>query len=201
MNDARPEEWIDRCNGRLLSVVTYLESWTPPSEPPPAPLEPELRLERWTTPDVDEYLRLFRRIGEPWLWYARLIGGREAVYRRLRAPDYEIWQLRDASGGVGLCEFDRSAPAEVRVVYCGVVPECIGSGFGGFLFRSALHEAWTDDVRRVWLHTCTEDHPNALALYQHLGFEVYAREAEWLPDPRVRGLLPRDAGPHVPLAE
>lgn len=198
---ARPEEWIDRRHGRLLSVVSHLESWTPPSGPPPTPPQPDARVERWLTPDIDEYLRLFRRIGDPWLWYARLVGGHEGVERRIRADSYEIWRLRVGGVDQGLCEFDRACPGEVEIIYCGLVPECIGRGLGGFLLRSVLHEAWTEDVRRVWLHTCTEDHPDALDFYRHLGFRVFTKEAEWVPDPRLCGLLPRDAGAHVPLAE
>ncbi len=201
MIGARLEESIDRRNGRLLSVVTYLESWTPPSGPPPAPPRPDARVERRPRPDLDEYLRLFRRIGDPWLWYARLVGGREGVARRIRAAGYELWWLRVGDTDQGLCELDRSCPGEVAIVYCGLAPECIGRGLGGFLLRSILHEAWTEDVQRVWLHTCTEDHPGAADFYRHLGFRDFAKEAEWVPDPRLRGLLPRDAGAHVPLAE
>jgi hypothetical protein len=66
---------------------------------------------------------------------------------------------------------------------------------------AVAREAWRGPVERVWLHTCSEDHPDAIDVYRRIGFRVYHREAEWVRDPRLTGLLPGDAGPHVPLAE
>ena len=198
---ARPEEWIDRHAGQYRSVVTYLEMHEPPPGLPPAAPRADLRFERWVEPDVDEYVRLFHRIGDRWLWYGRLEAGREAIGRLLRSDHHEVWRLRGDDDVHGLCELDCSKAGEVKVDYCGLVPEAIGQGFGGFLLRSGLYQAWREGVRRVWLHTATEDHPGALAFYQHLGFRIFGEESEWVSDPRLRGLLPRDAGPHVPIAE
>jgi hypothetical protein len=48
--------------------------------------------------------------------------------------------------------------------------------------------------------TCNLDHPKALAHYQRAGFSPYAQRVIHRPDPRLTGLLPRDAAPHIPLA-
>ena len=50
------------------------------------------------------------------------------------------------------------------------------------------------------LNTCTLDHPAALAFYQKRGFAITHSEVDIVDDPRLVGLLPRDAAPHVPLA-
>jgi len=192
---------IDRENGRFRSVVTHLEMRARPSGLPPDPPRPDARLRRWREPDLDTYLALFHRVGDRWLWYGRLDAGREEIAALLQSPDHEVYRLWAGDEVAGLCELSRAVPGEVEVAYCGLVPEWIGGGLGGFLLRSALHEAWRKDVQRVWLHTCTEDHPGALEFYRHIGFRPFAQEVEWVHDPRLRGLLPRDAGPHVPLAE
>jgi hypothetical protein len=51
----------------------------------------------------------------------------------------------------------------------------------------------------MWVHTCTLDGPNALAFYQRSGFTAYQRQLETFPDPRLNGLIPRDAAPHIPI--
>ena len=61
--------------------------------------------------------------------------------------------------------------------------------------------AWTTQVDRVWVHTCTLDHPAALNFYRKQGFEAVSRAIETFPDPRITGHLPRDAAPHIPLID
>ena len=59
--------------------------------------------------------------------------------------------------------------------------------------------AWRDGVSRVHVHTCSLDHPAALAAYTRAGFTPYKRAIERFPDPRLAGILPRDCAPQVPL--
>lgn len=201
MTAANAEREIDREGGRYRSVVTYLEMRGRPAAPPPAPPRDDVRLERWRAPGLEDYLELFHRIGDRWLWHGRLTLDPEDIRRLVRAPGYELWRLWTGADVAGLCELDRSRPGEVKVVYFGLVPERIGTGLGGYFLRSMLAEAWRGAVDRVWLHTCSEDHPDAPTIYQRVGFRPYHQEVEWVPDPRLRGLVPRNAGPHVPLAE
>lgn len=200
MSSAGFEREIDYTRGCFSSQVTWLEMREPPPGPAPEPPRADVAVRPWHKPDVDEYLALFRRVGDPWLWYARLELEREAIARLLNASDYAVWRLWSGDEVAGFCELNRSQPGETKIEYFGLVPEFIGQGLGGFFLRAMVHEAWRGDVRRVWLHTCTEDHPDALSLYQRAGFEPFHQELEWVPDPRLQGLLPRDAGPHVPLA-
>jgi GNAT superfamily N-acetyltransferase len=195
------EREMDRATGRFRSVVTYLEMRFPGTLPAPVAPRPGVTAERWLKPDVDEYLELFHRVGDQWLWYGRLNAERDEIARLIRAEDYEIWRLKVDGEVAGLGEFDRSKPGEVKIEYFGLVPERIGGGLGGFLLRTLLHEATGPGVDRIWLHTCTEDHPRAVEVYRHFGFQPCGEEVEWVHDPRLRGLVPRDAGPHVTIPE
>lgn len=201
MRDVPEENAIDRANGRFRSVVTWLEMRVPPASARPEPPRPGVTTVRWDRPPLDEYLDLFHRVGDPWLWHGRLALSRARIERLLGSPDYEVWRLWTGDTVAGLGEFDRSLAGEVKIEYFGLVPEWIGTGLGGYFLRTLVHEAWRDDVERVWLHTCTEDHPSAVDVYQRVGFEPYDSRVEWVRDPRLCGLLPRHAGPHVPLAE
>jgi hypothetical protein len=53
----------------------------------------------------------------------------------------------------------------------------------------------------MWVHTCTLDHPGALGFYRRNGFAPFARAIETFADPRLLGILPRDAAPHAPLID
>ena len=78
-----------------------------------------------------------------------------------------------------MCIRDRSHPGDgsVEIVYFGLAPAFIGKGFGGYLLSCALKAAWAiPGAKRVWLHTCTLDHPNAIKNYEARGLTMYKRE-------------------------
>jgi hypothetical protein len=65
----------------------------------------------------------------------------------------------------------------VEIAYFGIVAAEFGRGFGKHLLSCAVRDAWVLAPRRVWLHTCTLDHPNALPNYIARGFTPYRTEA------------------------
>jgi ribosomal protein S18 acetylase RimI-like enzyme len=79
------------------------------------------------------------------------------------------------------------------------VPEAIGSGLGRFLIGAAIERAFSRPIQRLWLHTCTLDHPGALAFYMRAGFVPYRRAIEVADDPRLYGALPLTAAPQIPI--
>ena len=180
--------------GHVGAVVTYLEMAEPPA-PAPLPDSP-LRLERWIDPDPARYRRLFERVGAPWLWYSRLAMDDET----LTAAIAEVHGVIDPSGDeVGLLELDFRTEGECLIRFLGLVPELAGRGHGGWLMAQTLALAWRPGVERVQVNTCTLDHPAALKAYLRAGFTAYNRAFESFPDPRLAGLLPADAAPHIPL--
>jgi GNAT superfamily N-acetyltransferase len=182
--------------GELGAVVTYLEMTERP-KPRPMPDAP-LRLERWAAPDPAKYRLLFERIGGRWLWYSRLTMDDD----RLRREMAEVHAVVDRVGvEVGLLELDFAREGECLIRFLGLVPELAGRGMGKWLFAQTLTLAWRPDVRRVHVNTCSLDHPAALPAYLRAGFRAYRRAFESFPDPRLRGLLPRDAAPQIPLIE
>jgi len=52
----------------------------------------------------------------------------------------------------------------------------IGQGLGKHLLSCAVRDAWALRPTRVWLHTCTLDHPHALSNYEARGFVAYKTE-------------------------
>lgn len=187
-------------NGQIATIVTHLEMWT---RPRPAPLPPApLRLVPWKTPAPDAYRALFRRVGEPWLWFSRLAMGDEDLTALIHDPAVEVYAVTDPRGvEVGLLELDFRFPPDCELAFLGLVPGLTGKGLGKWLMAQAKSLAWRKEVTRFWVHSCTLDSPAALPFYIASGFVPFAREVETFADPRLAGLLSRDAAPHVPLLD
>lgn len=184
--------------GQCAAIVTHLEMLERP-QPTRMP-DSALDLERWPQPDLARYRALFARVGTPWLWFSRAVMPDADVVAIIGDPAVEVFAVTDGQGdAVGILELDFRDLPNCEIGYFGLIPELNGSGYGRWLMAQALTQAWRKDVTRVWVHTCTLDHPSALGFYRAQGFVPFKREVETFPDPRLSGHLPRDAAPQVPL--
>lgn len=187
--------------GYVAAVATALEMTARPQEKAAQPSERLRSLRRLTAADRDAYLELFRRIGTDWLWFSRLVWPVDKLDAYLSNPEIEVYALHEGRHAVGLMELDFRIDGECELALFGLAQEAIGHGSGRYLMDQALVRAWSRPVARVWVHTCTFDHPEALAFYVRSGFVPFARAIEVAEDPRLTGVLPREAAPHVPLVE
>ncbi len=99
----------------------------------------------------------------------------------------------------GLLELDFRHPGVCELSFFGVTPGLVGIGAGRWLMNRALELVWSRPIRRFWVHTCTHDHPAALAFYMRSGFRPFRRHIHIEDDPRLAGVLPRTAAPQIPL--
>ncbi|QNA84789.1 GNAT family N-acetyltransferase [Sphingomonas sp. So64.6b] len=185
-------------DAEVATIVTTLEMrQRPPARPLP---DSRLRLTIWDRPTPAKYRALFRRVGAPWLWFSRLVMDDRALIRIIHDPDVAIFAVVDSAGiEVGMLELDFREPRTCELSYFGLIPELAGQGHGRWLMAQALNRAWIKGIDRVWVHTCTLDHPAALGFYRKSGFAAISRTIETFPDPRLTGDLPRDAAPQIPL--
>lgn len=182
--------------GHVATIVTHLEMLEAPAL---AAAHSRLTLADWPSPAVDAYCDLFRKVGEPWLWISRLLMDHEQLEAILHDPAVEISLVRDGGEPVGFIELDFRVPGECEIAFFGLTEDRNGQGHGRWLMSQALAKAWRDGIRRVWLHTCTQDSPRALPFYQHCGFRIFRQQTGRMKDPRLTGHLPRSAAPHVPI--
>ena len=190
---------LDVPPGRLATIVTSLEML----ERPPIRDERggrDFTLRHAVRPKAEWYRELFRRVGQDWLWFSRLLMKDRELRAILDDASIEIYVLRSAGGeDSGLLELDFRVPEECELSFFGLVPALVGSGAGRWLMNRALEIAWSRPIRRLWVHTCTQDHPAAMPFYMRSGFRPFHRYVEILDDPRLTGALPRDAAPHAPI--
>jgi GNAT superfamily N-acetyltransferase len=183
--------------GHVPTVVTHLEMTArPPARPAPG---------AWTIravarPGLAWYRDLYRRIGTPYLWAARLRWPDAVLRAKLHHPAVEVWTLPLDGADEGLAELDFGSEGDCEIRMFGVTAALIGSTAARRLMSHALERAWSrPGLKRVWLHTCTLDHPRALAFYIRSGFVPFRQRVEIMPDPRLDGTLPADAAPGVPI--
>ena len=158
-------------HGKLAVVVTHLEMDAKPSLRE-VPLPEGVTFQK-VTPTLDWFRDIFRRVGMDWLWYGRLKLDDAALTAVLQDPARAFYTLTRDGKDEALLE----------------------------LMDQAITLAWEQPITRLHLHTCTNDSPQALGFYVRSGFTPVRRQVEIDDDPRLTGLLPRDAAPQVPLIE
>ena len=194
-----PDGYSDVPAGKIACVVTHLEM----TERPVLPPDPA---DTWTlrkvdNPGLDWFRELYLRVGEEWLWFSRVQMSDVELAAIIQSPLVEVYALVQDGRDEGLLELDFRQSGQCELVFFGVTAKLIGSGAGRFLMNRALELAWSRPVTRVWVHTCTYDHPSALAFYQRAGFRPFRRQIEVEDDPRLDGTAPRDVARHVPIIE
>ncbi|MBV8764037.1 MAG: GNAT family N-acetyltransferase [Hyphomicrobiales bacterium] len=188
--------------GQIATLVTYLEmTQRPVRESAPVSQSDAYELRGPVAADLASYRTIFRRVGEDWLWCSRLVMSDEELRITLENPQVEVYVPHHQGQPVGLLELDFREQGECELAFFGLVKEKIGKGIGGLLIEDAITLAWAKPIRRFFVHTCTFDHPGAVPFYRRSGFRPYALGIEVLEDPRLTGVLPRDAAPHVSLVK
>lgn len=179
---------------KLSTVVTYLEMRERPKSSHYAPAAAKWALMLAERPTISFYRYLYDTVGEPWLWYERRALGDDALSAVIHDELVDIYVLYADGVPAGFAELDRRKSPDIELAYFGLIPEFVGRGLGPYLLSQAMEEAWSHEPERLWVHTCTLDHPKALAVYQRAGFAPYKQETVEFEDPRQTGVLPAEAG-------
>lgn len=180
--------------GKVRTTTWYLEmtdpAWLRPAAAAPVPVA---RAEV-VSPEFNRYL--YTAVGGDWYWLDRLGWTWRQWHDWLARPGVETWLALDRGTPAGYAELDGSAGGEVELAYFGLLPAFAGRGIGGHLLTEAIRRAWTlgerwelPATRRVWVHTCSNDGPAALANYRARGLRVFRTEEE------VVDLPPAPPGP------
>lgn len=166
-------------NVQVTTTVTYLEL-TSRRKPRAASAHRSDISGIWRAdpPSVSFYRFLYESVGEPWYWYLRRNMDDHALREIIESPDVEVYVAYVRGTPAGYVELDRRTAGETEIAYLGLFPEFFGRGIGPWLLNWGIERAWREECERVWLHTCTLDHPAALPMYQRAGMQVYQQEEE-----------------------
>lgn len=171
---------------RIAAVVTSLEMKSRPA------LRPEIggawQLREMKRPDPEAYRALYSKIGDEWIWFSRLTMSDAELTAILWHPQIEVYGLEVSGALEGLLELDYRIEGEAELAFFGITAPLVGGGAARWLMNRALEKVWQRPISRFWVHTCTLDHPNALAFYRRSGFVPFRRQIEIAPDPRLQGV-------------
>lgn len=187
--------------GNVATIVTYLEMRTAPEGQNARPLADGVSLRKVDAPSLDWYRDVFSRVGTPWLWWSRLLLSDQELTEILHHPAVDVIVLEKDGKAEGLLELDFREAGSCELAYFGLTDALIGTGAGRFLMSEAITRAFARDIDLFHVHTCTLDSAQALGFYRRSGFTPVRQDVEIAADPRLSGLLPRDAGAHVPMFE
>ncbi len=127
-------------------------------------------------PTVSFYRYLYDTVGERWSWTDRRKMDDASIRAVIQNPRVAIYVLYAQGTPAGYVELDFRTEPDAQIAYFGLLPEFLGKGLGGILLDFGIRAAWQRHPRRVWVHTCTLDHPRALPLYISKGFIRYREE-------------------------
>jgi GNAT superfamily N-acetyltransferase len=154
---------------------TYLRMISP-DQLRPARAVPNARAVRVDPCSTARYRELYAAVGEPWRWHDRDAWSDDRLAAHLADPAVTVFLFVVGTEPVGYFELQRHDDGDVEIAYFGLFPDQIGQGLGGAMLTAATVEGWRLGATSVWLHTCTLDHPHAIANYKARGFEEYRRE-------------------------
>src|SRR5262245_60133962 len=170
-------------------ITSYLEMTSPNELVAKRSARTDVVLAQATPPMPELNRFLYATVGADWYWTDRLPWTYQEWLRYLGDPGVQTWVLSAAGVPAGYFELDARTAGDVEIAYFGLLPAFIGQGLGAHLLTAAVERGWALGPRRVWLHTCTLDHPSALANYQARGFRLCRQET------KLRELPPQPPGP------
>ncbi|KUJ83719.1 N-acetyltransferase [Microbulbifer flavimaris] len=160
-------------------VTTYYLEMPDPEQLRGKPQPPELTVNEAVLKEFRFNRYLYQLVGEPWQWVDKLTLSDQAWQEYAERDSLRTWVAYHRGAIAGYYELERQSDGSVQIAYFGLAPRFVGKGFGGYLLTHALQSAWAwDRPRRVWVHTCSLDHPGALGNYEARGMKVYNIEED-----------------------
>ncbi len=154
--------------------VWHLEMTEKPV-PDDSPRHYDLRETTTPLPELNRFL--YASVGAEVLWYMRLNWTWREWHDWLTRETITTWIAFNGATPIGYFELEKQGGGiETEICYFGLLPEFIGKGFGKRLLTDAIDKAWETADKRIWLHTCTLDHPSALPNYLRRGFRIFREE-------------------------
>ena len=135
----------------------------------------EILLEKKPTPELCKFF--YKEVGKDFFWKDRLRWSDEQWLDYINNNYFRFYILKYKNNFAGYYEllYDPST-VSLEIPYFGIFKEFYGKGIGGYLLTDAILTSFNQQVNKVWVHTCTLDHPNALKNYLARGMKIFKTE-------------------------
>ena len=117
----------------------------------------------------------YKQIGKKHQWVDRLVWKEKDWIKYVSNENLKTYILKEDEELVGYFEliFNKN---ECEIGYFGILEEYIGKSFGSYMLSEAIKIAFQKKVKRIWVHTCSLDHQNAILNYQARGMNIFKTE-------------------------
>ena len=119
----------------------------------------------------------YKNIGKNHHWIDRLVWTDKQWIDYVFNKDVKTYVLRKKDDLAGYFELivhkDKS---EIEIAYLGLLEDYQNQKLGSFLLTEAIKNSFSIKVKRVWVHTCSLDHKNALNNYLSRGMKIFKKE-------------------------
>jgi ribosomal protein S18 acetylase RimI-like enzyme len=138
---------------------------------------PNFKIIKVDPPDFQLNRFFYKQIGRKHRWIDRLTWGDKKWIEYVENPRIKTFVLKDNNNLAGYYETIRDQNNDhCEIAYFGVLEEYIGKKCGGYLLSEAIKSLFEEGMSRVWLHTCSLDHENAIKNYLARGMQVFKSE-------------------------
>ena len=119
----------------------------------------------------------YKNIGNKHKWVDRLIWNEEQWISYVSNENVQTYVLKFKDDLVGFFELiHHQEKKEFEIAYLGILEEYHNKKLGSFLLSEAIKISFKKKIDRVWVHTCTLDHKNALNNYITRGMKIFKTE-------------------------
>ena len=160
---------IDRNYLEIRSINVLIESIAPK-------IDCSINLEKINDFQINKFF--YKNVGKKHKWTDRLVWEETDWIKYSSDPKVETYILKVDKDLAGYFEliFHRDA-REIEIAYFGLLEEYHNKKLGGYLLSKAIKKSFEKkNINRVWVHTCTLDHKNALKNYLARGMKIYKNE-------------------------
>ena len=163
------KETIDRNYLEIKSINALIESISPR-------LECSINLVQPSDFQINKFF--YKNIGKKHSWTDRLVWSESDWIKYSSDQKVETFILKVKNDLAGYFELIfHSDLQEIEIAYFGLLEEYHNKKLGGYLLSTAIKKSFEKkDIKRVWVHTCTLDHENALKNYLARGMKIYNKE-------------------------
>ena len=136
-----------------------------------------LFLEKVNPPNFQLNKFFYKEIGKKHSWTDRLVWNDKNWIEYLENSRVNTYILKSNKNFIGYFEqiFDKDN-FDCEIAYFGILEEYIGKQLGGYLLSEAIKKSFYIGSKRIWVHTCSLDHKNALQNYLSRGMKIFKSE-------------------------
>mgnify|MGYP001467371011 CR=1 FL=1 len=123
----------------------------------------------------------YKNIGKNHHWVDRLVWTEQQWIEYVSNKNVKTYVLKNEKDFAGYFELNlHPEKNEVEIAYLGLLEEYHNKKLGSYLLSFAIKKSFLNNPKRVWVHTCSLDHKNALKNYIARGMKIFKTETVFL---------------------